>query len=352
MTTRQKDTMQPSTATRRFDKGTLPEIMSAKWQRGAMSPKPVWPTAPKSETSSATLLTFIVAKTQAATRTNRCKTQAGTRLRASPDLAGELPPPGASRCLALRTQWPRICEAGSSCRGKVTTTASVTKRLAISSNTNPALVEARPAKKAIKDAVSSSPRKATPQGKVTPRKMAERNAEASSTTFGKASGSLISLSTGRTSPSPSKEKKTLAASMMQSTTGRWGQAAAARAGTPTSARRPIAMVMLETTATIIAKFPSLLSPPSCETSRSRAAPQRTGTNASMICPRLIQVRTSSKFPTIKSTKQTQTPPCTTKTKASATLRPQVPRANCATSPRSWTLRRASRRLHSVSTSMV
>mmetsp|Transcript_108238 Transcript_108238/g.316575 ORF Transcript_108238/g.316575 Transcript_108238/m.316575 type:complete len:336 (+) Transcript_108238:170-1177(+) len=334
MTSRQKPTTERFSSILPLFQGTSPDRISMRWQSGARSPRPVWPTAPKSETRSATLVTTTEAPTHIATRARRCTTQAGTPLRATLSfLVSELSAaPGLRSLFAPATHWLRISEAGNSCKGKVRITAAVTSKFTTSSTTlGPP--EVRIARKAMSEAVSSSPRKATPQVKVTLRKATTRKAEAIISTFGKAAGSFISFSTGSTRPRPSKEKKTLAASITPSASGRRGQAPATRAGVPSCASVRAPKTVPATTAVVMARMPRMFSLASCETSRSMPKQAKRGATQRVTTSSLAPLNTSIRFPETKSRKQQQTPPCTMKTKMSATLRPHMPNACSETSPR-------------------
>mmetsp|Transcript_27983 Transcript_27983/g.76942 ORF Transcript_27983/g.76942 Transcript_27983/m.76942 type:complete len:307 (+) Transcript_27983:548-1468(+) len=268
----------------------------------------------------------------------------------APVLALLLAPPCAL-ARALCTHWLRISEAGKSCNGKVSTTAAVTRRLEASSTTC-SMPEVRVAKKAMTDAVSNSPRKAMPQVMLMLRKANTRQPDASTKTFEKAAGSLISFCTGSTSPRPSKAKKTQEASITVSATGLLGQA---RARTSPVLRLTSALApdtAPETTATVMATLPSLFRKPSCATKRSKAMAPNRGSSSSITASRLRKPWTCSKFPETRSTKQQQTPVCTMNTKTFAALRPQGPRAQSATSPRFETPGRAKARLHLARISMT
>mmetsp|Transcript_26447 Transcript_26447/g.71740 ORF Transcript_26447/g.71740 Transcript_26447/m.71740 type:complete len:352 (-) Transcript_26447:13-1068(-) len=351
MITRQKATTLQSVVARSADQGSTPRRIRTMWQSGARSPRPVWPTAPNSDTSKATLCTATEAPMQPATRTKRWTAHIGTRRRPPcPAACLSLALPSPSKPFTRLIQWARICEAGRSCRGKVTTTEMATKTLAKCMKTfsTPVVCDA---KKAMIEP-STSPRKAMPHVNVMLRKVATRKADASTTILGNASGFFISFSTGSTMPRPSNEKKMLAASITESATGRTGKAAAAKPLDPSFASLLQPAAVPPTTVIIMATLPSLLRPPSCLTSRSRAmAPKRSATKGmTRFWPRPRS--SSSANPATKSTKQQHTPPCTMKTKTSATLRPTVPRAFCTTSPRPWMPGCARARLHSVSTSIV
>mmetsp|Transcript_107934 Transcript_107934/g.315615 ORF Transcript_107934/g.315615 Transcript_107934/m.315615 type:complete len:284 (-) Transcript_107934:530-1381(-) len=266
--TMQNTTIIVFSRTRADDQGIFPDFMSTRWQSGASIPRPVCPRAPKSETSNAMLFTAIVASTQKATKARRCTTQRGTFDEAAPavplisrasatsgsGVAGTLGTT-ATCCAELReSHCVRMSEAGSSCNGYVKKTAAVTKTLDTCSTNFSDPLE-RVAKKAITEAVCSSPRKAIPQVTLKLRNARVSAVDAKTTTFGKADGRAISFSTGRTRPKPSKEKKTLEASISASATGRLDQAPAAMPARPISASLHAPQTEPETKATLMAKVP-------------------------------------------------------------------------------------------------